>query len=231
MATNLTQEVIGLFSTRPNAAILMSGGGSNTLAILQTLEIRDLYNIDKLVTDNSRSNARQIAEDYGLELIENHVDHFVDQIHRTKYFDELAETLVKRGIQAALYAGFMKITTPEFSTRFPGVNVHPADLSLIGVDGIAKYRGMKAMSQMRSDLGFVRSTTHVVDNPVDSGSAIALSGVVYSEAGQSDDKLHERLKRKEHYLYPETLKLLGEGLIDLNDIPLFITEPGELGDE
>lgn len=231
MATNLTQEVIGLYSTRPNAAILMSGSGSNALAILRKPEIRDLYSIDLLVTDNSRSNARQISEDHGLDLIENHVDSFSDQIHRTKYFDELAGTLANRGIQAALYAGFMKISTPEFSARFPGVNVHPADLGVIGVDGIAKYRGMKAMSQMRSDLGYVRSTAHVVDNPVDSGSAIALSGIIYPEAGQSDVELHDRLKFKEHYFYPETLKLLGKGSVELAKIPMLIIDPGDLGNE
>lgn len=231
MATNLTQEVIGLYSTRPNTAILMSGSGSNALAILHRPEIRDLYNIDTLVTDNGQSNARDIAENYGLELIENHVDRFSDQKNRTGYFDELAGLLAKRGIQAAFYAGFMKISTPEFCERFPGVNVHPADLSIIGGDGIAKYRGMKAMSQMRGDLGYVRSTAHVVDNPVDSGSAIALSGIVYPEAGQSDVELHERLKLKEHYLYPETLKLLGKGLVDLSRIPLLIIESGDSSDE
>lgn len=227
MALNIAQEVIELYPTRPSVAILMSGSGSNALAILRSPRVRDLYNINTLITDNGQSNAKSIAEENGLELIENHVDSFRDRTHRKEYFDGLSEILLGRGVQAAFYAGFMKISTPEFCESFPGVNVHPADLSIVGINGIAKYRGMNAMSQMRDDLGYVSSTVHVVDNPVDSGSAIALSGKVYPKRDQLDHELHAELKLKEHYLYPKTLRLLGEGSVELELIPFVMVESGE----
>jgi phosphoribosylglycinamide formyltransferase-1 len=220
MAENITEVIFETYQERPRVAILMSGSGSNARAILDDEEIRDLYRIEAIVSDNEASNATTLSSEYGVSLVQNHIGKFNSADSRTRYFDDLRTELRERDVTVALYAGFMKITTPSFCEAFPGVNVHPADLSIKGIDGLAKYRGMRAMPDMRRDLGFVRSTVHAVDYPFDTGSAISLSDVVTPNEEETDLEVHNRLKVFEHKVYVSTLKLLGRGTISIADIPL-----------
>ncbi len=81
---------------------------------------------------------------------------------------------------------------------------------------------------MRRDLGFVRSTVHVVDNPVDSGSAISFSEAIYPNEDMSDREVHQQLKEKEHAIYSKTLLLLGRGILMPSAIPYSAAQIEEL---
>lgn len=221
--SNILQSVISLFPTKPKVAVLMSGSGSNAETLLRTDEIRKAYDISLIFTDNSESNAAKIAQRYGIQLLERHVSKFVNQEEREAYFEQLLTEMGALGIQAAIYAGFMKIVSRAFSEGIPGVNVHPADLAIRDIEtGIAKYRGMNALPKMRRELGYVASTLHIVDTPVDSGSAIAVSSPLACQSDWSDQECHERLKAHEHRLYPTGLLLLAEGGVELNRLPILI---------
>lgn len=224
--SEITESVLTLYKKHPRVAILMSGQGSNARTILGDEEIKSLYDISAIVSDNRYSNAAKITSAYDLELIENHVTKLNDIEERELYFSVLGKMLKKSGIQAAFYAGFMKVTPPLFAESFPGVNVHPADLSIKDMNGFARYRGMNAMQKMLAEKGHVRSTVHVIDNPVDCGSALSLSESYYPTPNESEDKIHAALKLKEHVIYGVTLKLLGRGLISLSQLPLTINDEG-----
>lgn len=229
MSSGITSEVFDIYRQRPRAAVLMSGLGSNAEALLGDEEFRDLYNVNAIVTDNPASNARRIADEHNLRLIENLSHGFGSPAERVKYFSVLGSELAGQGVSATIYAGFMKIASTDFCESFPGVNVHPADLSIKGDDGVAKYRGMKALSLMRADVGNVSSTVHVVDNPVDSGSAIAVSEPVWeADPSAPDYDVHEMLKERERIIYPRTLILLGRGVLLPSKIPYNHTEIEEL---
>ncbi len=217
--SELTDSVFEMYSQRPRAAILMSGSGTNAEAILSDDELRELYDFGLILSDNPSSNAASIGVHYDVPVRVNPRDKFYNTADREEYFDNLGLILAENGVKIAIYAGFMKIATRRFCEAFPGVNVHPADLSAIGEDGLAKYRGMYALSKMRNELGAVRSTVHVVDTPVDSGSAISLSQYVMAADSCSDEEIHEMLKPKEHFIYTSTLRLLGIGALSAAKIP------------
>lgn len=221
MSSGLTEAVFDLYPQRPRVAILMSGSGSNAESLLTDEEIRDRYDVRAIVTDNSMSNARPLSEAFGLDLLDRNATRFTDSGEREEYFSSLIRSLGSRGVEAVFYAGFMKISTPAFCETFPGVNVHPADLTILDDSGIAKYRGMNAMPDMRRDLGFVRSTVHVADCPVDTGSAISITGAVIPEASETNAELHQRLKRYEHAIYVGTLQSIARSEIVLSDIPFY----------
>jgi folate-dependent phosphoribosylglycinamide formyltransferase PurN len=185
--------------------------------------LRDLYNFSVVATDNPDSNARHIATEHGLDYLALPVGRFASREHRQAYFEDLSGELAVYGVQAAIYAGLMKISTPDFARRFPGLNTHPADLTVMGDDGLPKYRGMKALPVMRQELGYVASTVHVIDNPVDSGSAIALTDRIVPPMEATDDEAHDLLKKQEHYTFPETLRRLGNSSLRLEDTPAIIT--------
>lgn len=227
--SSLTADVLEVFKNRPNTALLVSGSGSNAITILGNEAIRDLYRLDTIITDNPASNAARIAEEHHLQCLVRPKGKIRDSEERTSYFNGLTRDLTDSGVEATIYAGFMKISTPEFAKSFPGVNVHPADLTLKDGDGVAKYRGMAALLNMRQDMGYVASTVHVVDNPVDTGSAIAVSRPIVPMTGESDEALHSRLKIEEHVIYPATLQLLGAGVIRATNLPYSFQELMELG--
>ena len=75
----------------------------------------------------------------------------------------------------------------------------------------------------------VASTVHVVDNPVDSGSAISVSSSLPVEDSTIPDHVvHEELKELEHVIFPQTLILLGRGSISSLKIPYSQAEIEEL---
>lgn len=222
--SELTKSVFEVYPQRPRAVLLMSGAGTNAEAILSDEELRDLYDFKFIVSDSSSSNAVSIGNHYNVHAQVNHQGKFNGMADREEYFDDLGSLLAKNRINAAIYAGFMKIATRQFCEAFPGVNVHPADLSVAGEDGLAKYRGMRALSKMRDELGVARSTVHVVDTPVDSGSAISLSRHVTVLDSLSDEEVHKLLKPEEHFIYTSTLKLLGRGALLADNTPYDVPE-------
>jgi phosphoribosylglycinamide formyltransferase 1 len=219
--SKLTHEVLKAFAAEPRTAILMSGRGTNAGPILRDNDLLDMYDFAAVVTDNPKSRAADIANQHGLELISQPHDRFETPADRAAYFSRLGDTLQDRGIQALIFAGFMKIVTAEFCERFPATNVHPADLSITDETGMAKYRGMYALDKMLQAEGCVRSTVHVVDTPVDAGSAIAVSESVYPLGDdETSADMHLRLQFEENRVYPITLAMLGRGAIELTDMPL-----------
>lgn len=222
--SKITQSVFETYASSPRSALLMSGSGTNAEEILSDEEVRQLYDIDVIVTDNEDSNALQIGKRFQVPVLVSHREKFTGRIDRENYFDDLSFQLADRGVSATLYAGFMKIATSSFCTTFPGVNIHPADLTIADTTGQAKYRGMRALTEMRQDTGAVRSTVHIVDTPVDTGSAISLSRYAHFTDEHSDEEVHEILKHEEHKTYKATLIALGRGLLSVERLPYDIVE-------
>jgi folate-dependent phosphoribosylglycinamide formyltransferase PurN len=218
--SEILESVLDIYANRPTTAILMSGVGSNARALLSDEATRHRYNIQLICSDRPTSNARAIGDEFGLDSVIEPAGAFASPDARAEYFRDLSGVFRRHRIQAALYAGFLKITTPEFCHEFPGVNVHPADLTITDVDGIAKYRGMHALHDMRDDTGQMAASFHVVDTPVDTGSVIAVSRALDCPPGLNDFECHQLLKTHEHELYLATLATLAGGQLDTTELPL-----------
>lgn len=226
MESTITYDTLELFKSKPSIAVLMSGTGSNARSILENTELREYYDVKLIATDTPSSNAHSIAREFDLDFLEQPVERFVNQSERDNYFKTLGHKLGNAGIQGLFYAGFMKISTQPFSRAFPGVNVHPADLRVIGEDGLPVYRGMNALPQMVHDLGYAKATVHVIDTPVDSGASLAVSEALFPLNGETFADLHERLKALENTLYPATLNAIAKGELTSQNLPVLKKQTG-----
>lgn len=163
----LVTKILSGFKRVPRVAILMSGKWSNAKNILEN---RFLYpNIDfrVIVSDTPKSNAKEIAFLFGLKniLIEGEVS---TKELRSRFFERMAFQLLKEGVEFVIYAGFMKIATKEFVSQFPGINMHPSDLTLLDDHNVPLFRGMSAIEDaLRDGQTHVASTLYVVDDSVD----------------------------------------------------------------
>jgi len=104
-------------------------------------------------------------------------------------------------------AGFMRIISPEFVRQYKMkiINIHPALLP--------SFPGLHAQRQAL-DYGarVTGCTVHFVDEGVDSGPVILQKAVPVMD-GDDEEKLSARILEQEHQLYPEAVRLFGEGRI------------------
>jgi phosphoribosylglycinamide formyltransferase-1 len=97
-------------------------------------------------------------------------------------------------------AGFMKILPANFVSALKGklINIHPSLLP--------EFKGAHAVRDaLASGASKTGVTIHYVDEGVDTGEIIAQSEVVI-EQGDSEQILHERIKRVEHVLLAATIE-------------------------
>ncbi|MFA6931158.1 MAG: hypothetical protein WCT05_12600 [Lentisphaeria bacterium] len=135
---------------RPNAAIFLSGGGSNAEQILrrnqevlsQGKEVP--YDLRVLVTDApDTSRARELGATYGIAVVEEDIRAFYRangeervsirtlraQELRDQWSDLLRQKLRPYAIDFAVFAGFVPLT--NLTADFPCLNVHPGDLTYL----------------------------------------------------------------------------------------------------
>jgi phosphoribosylglycinamide formyltransferase-1 len=97
-------------------------------------------------------------------------------------------------------AGFMRILDKPVFDAFPGrvLNTHPSLLP--------SFRGAHAVADaLEAGVKVTGCTIHVAVPEVDAGPILAQEAVEVL-AGDTVERLHERIKAVEHWLYPETIK-------------------------
>jgi len=215
----LIANILDLYRQSPRVAILMSGIGSNANALLQNSNRYKNINFVTLCTDRKDSNAYHLSKKYHLDyfLLEGDVSTLKK---REDYFHLLKNYLCKMKIDTLIYSGFMKISVPSFLYQFPGINIHPSDLTRVNEWGKPKYVGMHSVSDaIEQGEKYIASTVHVVDEDVDCGQSILVSEPLYLENMKKED-IHETLKKeREHVLYPTVLELMSKGLMIPQKMP------------
>jgi len=104
-------------------------------------------------------------------------------------------------------AGFMRIISPKFVRQYKMriINIHPALLP--------SFPGLHAQKQaLDYGVRVTGCTVHFVNEGVDSGPVILQRPVCVMD-GDDEETLSERILEQEHLLYPEAVRLFGEGRI------------------
>jgi phosphoribosylglycinamide formyltransferase-1 len=187
-----------------SVVVLISGGGSNLLALLKAAE-NPLYPV-KIVAVGSDKDATGLEH---AELFE--VDTFVVEPERFTDRDQWGQTLLSNVLHhqpdLVVLAGFMKILPESFVSAFPGklINTHPSLLP--------EFKGAHAVRDALQ-AGATRTgvTIHYVDAGVDTGEVIVQQEIAIV-AGESEEQLHERIKGIERALLVKTVEQIALGKI------------------
>lgn len=186
---------------RLKLAILISGRGSNMEALLKAIAAEaDFPAVPVLVVSNKPDAAGlKIAEAADVPTVA--VDHRAYGKDRVAFEKELDDELRRSGAEIIALAGFMRVLTPWFVTRWEGrmINIHPSLLP--------KHKGLDT-HQRAIDAGDAEAgcTVHWVTSGVDEGEIIAQARVPILP-GDTADTLAARTLPAEHKLYPEALKI------------------------
>jgi phosphoribosylglycinamide formyltransferase 1 len=187
-------------------AILISGRGSNMVALADAIQHGSIPNaeIAIVISDQPDAKGLLIAQERGLKTL------VVERSGRKReeHDREIVSVLREEHVDVVCLAGYMRVLSPFFVDAFNEriLNIHPSLLpSFPGLDPQrqALDRGAKVSG----------CTVHFVDNTLDGGPIIARRTVPVLE----DDTvatLSARILEQEHILYPEAVALVLSRLKD-----------------
>ena len=195
---------------------LASHGGSNVQAIIDACKGGSLdAEPCVVISNNSDSEVLRRAAREGVPNL-----HLSSGTHpRPRDLDAaITATLESHGVNLVVLAGYMRLLGPQTVARYRGriLNVHPALLPAHGGKGMYGERVHAAVLAARERVTGV--TVHLVDKEYDQGPVVAQTEVPVLE-DDTVESLRERVLRREHEFYVETLKRIAIGEIELPGQP------------
>lgn len=185
-------------------AILISGRGSNMLALLDAMGGGPAQPV--LVASN-RPEAEGLARAAARGVPTLALDHRDWGRDREGFERAMTERLAAAGTDLVVLAGFMRLLTPWFVARWHNrlLNIHPSLLPL--------FRGLDTHARaLAAGVAVHGCTVHLVRDDVDAGPILG-QGVVPVLAGDNADSLAARVVRMEHRLYPAALMAFAGGAL------------------
>ncbi len=206
-------------------AVFASGSGTNLQSIIDKINSGYIDNASIELVLSNKKNA------YALERAKKHDIDAVflspkkyrtddKETSRVNYDRACMELLENYSIDYVILAGYMRLLSKEFVKKWSMriLNIHPAILPAFpGVDA----------QQQAIDYGVKVSgaTVHFVDEYVDHGPVILQAFTPVFPEDTRDEFTKRNLKR-EHFIYPEAIRLLVNNYIQVRDRIVYITEDG-----
>jgi phosphoribosylglycinamide formyltransferase-1 len=188
---------------RKRVGVLISGRGSNLQALIDAAKDPDYPAKIALVISNVpdvQGLAR--AEAAGIPI--RVVDH-KDFASRPDFETVLEAALHEAGVELLCNAGFMRLLTEGFVTRWLNrhLNIHPSLLPA--------FKGLHTHARvLDSGARISGCTVHFVRAAMDDGPIVAQAAVPV-EPGDTEETLAARVLAAEHRLYPHALRLVASG--------------------
>jgi phosphoribosylglycinamide formyltransferase 1 len=182
---------------RRRVGILISGRGSNMEALIRAAKAKDYpAEVTTVISNRPDAAGLKTAQTHGIETM--CIDHKTCA-GREAFEAKLEEQLLSRGVDLIACAGFMRIFSEAFATRWQDrmVNIHPSLLP--------SYPGLDTHARALADgVRLHGCTVHFVSSAVDAGPIIAQSALTVLPADTADS-LARRVLKLEHELYPLAL--------------------------
>ena len=184
-------------------AILISGGGSNMVSLVDSMVDDHPARACLVLSNNADAGGLTKAAERGVPTAV--VDHRPFGKDRAAFEDELNKVLVAAKPDIICLAGFMRVLTEGFVSRYEGrmLNIHPSLLP--------KYRGLnthaRALEAGDAEHG---CTVHEVTPELDDGPILGQARVPVLP-GDTPDSLAARVLVEEHKLYPAVLRRFASG--------------------
>lgn len=190
-------------------AVLVSGGGTNLQAVIDSIEngFLDNCSIECVISDNPKA--------YGIERAKNKdiKTYILDKkVYKDKLCDEILSILEDK-VDLIVLAGWLSILKGNLLDKFKNriINIHPSLIPSFcgkGMYGIKVHE--KALEYGVKISG---CTVHFVDEGTDTGSIIIQKAVEIKE-DDTAESLQKRVLVEEHKALSEAIKLLAQRTVD-----------------
>src|ERR1700689_5438702 len=196
-------------ASKPRVAILISGRGSNMVALIKAAKVEGFpAEIAVVISNRADAAGLALASAEGVPTVTIESRSFGKD--RAAFEAALQSTLEAHRIELICLSGFMRLFTAEFVQAWYGkmLNIHPSLLpSFPGLDphGQALRAGVKISG----------ATVHFVIPETDAGP-ILMQGAAGVSDHDTAETLSERILEVEHRIYPDALRLLALGAVKLD---------------
>lgn len=201
-------------TAKKSVAVLISGRGSNLRALIESTRAADHpARIALVISNKPDAEGLRIARDHGIEtaVIES-------KGKQRAEFDAILDTVLKsKDIDYICLAGFMRLLTTDFVQAWYGrmINIHPSLLPA--------FKGTQVHERViESGTRFTGCSVHFVSPEVDAGPII-LQAVVPVPQDATAESIAASVLEQEHALYPQALRLLAEGRLQIDGQRVRIT--------
>ncbi|HTZ89741.1 MAG TPA: phosphoribosylglycinamide formyltransferase [Alloacidobacterium sp.] len=190
-------------NARKRLGILLSGRGSNFLAIADAISSGRLPHAEIAVVISNKADAPGLtaARERGMNAI-------AIEAHgrkRAQHDAEIIACLREHNVDLVCLAGYMRLLSAEFVAAFPQriLNIHPSLLPA--------FAGLDAQQQaFEYGVKVAGCTVHFVDEQLDHGVIILQKAVPVLD-GDDAHTLAQRILEQEHVAYAEAIALVLSG--------------------
>jgi phosphoribosylglycinamide formyltransferase 1 len=189
---------------RVRTAVLISGRGSNMVALIEAAHALDYAaTIALVLSDNPDATGLVHARDAG--VLAKAVDRATFP-SRLAFEAAMHAELIEARIELVCLAGFMRVLSPAFVSQWRGrlLNVHPSLLP--DLRGLHTHE--RALAEGRSEHG---CTVHQVSAELDAGPILAQARVPILP-GDDAGTLAARVLIEEHRIYPQAVDKVARAL-------------------
>ena len=189
---NLMNQFTG--SKKILTAVFISGRGSNLNSLIKFSKKKSSpIKINLVISNTKKAKGLKYAD---INDIQRKIISF-----KKKSLSEMKvlSILNKKKIMFICLAGFMKILSKKFISKFNGkiINIHPSLLP--------KYKGLNThLRVLQNNEKFSGCTVHYVNNKVDHGKIIMQKKVKISK-NETVYSLNKKILIEEHRLYPKAI--------------------------
>jgi phosphoribosylglycinamide formyltransferase-1 len=183
--------------------ILLSGRGSNFVAIAEAIRAQRLQGVEIAVVLSNREDAPGLDAARAMGMPAFAVPSAGRK--RAEHDAEMIAQLRQHRVDLVCLAGYMRIVSPEFVQAFPDriLNVHPSLLP--------SFPGLDAQGQaLEFGAKVAGCTVHFVDEAVDHG-VIVLQRTVPVFDEDTAETLSARILEQEHLAYPDAIARVVSG--------------------
>ena len=197
-------------------AVLVSGGGTNLQAVLDSIENGVITNAEVRLVVSNKPGAYALERAAG-KNIPSAVLIPKEYETRELFGEALIKTLTEAAIDLVVLAGYLVILPENLVRAYSGrmINIHP---SLIPAHCGAGYYGLKVHESVLARGNKVTgATVHFVDEGTDSGPII-LQKAVEVEEDDTPESLQKRvMEQAEWKILPEAVNLIANDRIEIVD--------------
>ena len=177
-----------------STAIFISGRGSNLKSLVNFSKKKTSpIHINLIISNTKKAKGLRYAD---LNKIQKRIINFKKKNSAEK---NILNMLNKKKINFICLAGFMKVLSKKFISKFPGkiINIHPSLLP--------KYKGLNThLRVLQNNEKFSGCTVHHVNKHIDAGEIIMQKKIKISK-NETVNSLSKKILMEEHKLYPKAI--------------------------
>ena len=202
-------------------AVLVSGGGTNLQALIDAEKRGELGagKISLVLASKPGVFALERAKNNGIEAM---VLARRDYATIAEYSRALADTLIAKGAELVVLAGFLTIIDEQVYNAFPNkiLNVHPALIPSFCGKGFYGLHVHEAA--LEKGVKVSGATVHIVTPECDAGPIVLQKAVEVKEDDTPETLQRRIMEEAEWKILPKAVRLFADGLVTVDNNKVYI---------